>query len=140
MSLSDDLRTKVQATAGITSLIGERFRPQIAEQDDDLPYTIYSRTARRGTVHSGGEANLVVTNVVMTHFAETYNEAESIAEQFRVALNVLAGVTIGSTPIRSCVLVLESDSLEVLQFAQNDAPHFITQEWEIKHNRTPSGL
>lgn len=139
MSLGSSLYTYVQAQSSITDLIGNKFRPQIALPGDDLPLTLYRRSSRGRTPIASGDTGQVTTTVVMTHFADTYAEAESVAEAFRTKLNGKTG-TVGTENFRSCFLVLESDELESLQFAQNDAPYFITQEYQIVHTETQTGL
>jgi len=140
MSLASSLYTYVQAQSTITALISTRFRPQIALSGDSLPMTLYRRSSRLRVPISSGDTGQVTTNVVMTHFADTYAGAEALAEVFRKKFNGLARTTVGTEYFASCFLVAEGDDLESLQFAQNDAPYFITQEYQIVHNETQTGL
>lgn len=137
MSLMTDLATYVEAQSGITNLISTRFYPQIAKGGTDLPYTIYSRAGQTRQPHSGGSSGLVTTVVRMVHFAETYGGAQAVADAFRLEMDGLTrATTVGSTRIHQCRLDSESDSIDPVEFAQNDAPHFVSQEYTITHKES----
>jgi len=135
MSLMTDLATYVEAQATITTLIGTRFFPQLAKSAD-LPYTIYYRPANKRSSHSGGSTGEITTTVRMVHFAETYAAAANLADQFRLKFDGKPRGTIGSTYVKQIRLEDERDSLEPLEFAQNEAPHFVTQEYAVSYRET----
>ena len=135
MSLMTDLATYVETQSGITDLIGTRFYPQIAKSAD-LPYVIYLRAEQQRQPHSGGSSGLVTTTMRITCFADTYNEAQDIADKFRLELDGFQRDDWGSTTIHQCRLEAESDGLEPLHFGQNDAPHFVSQDYQITHKET----
>lgn len=136
MSLMTDLATYVEAQSSITSIIGTRFFPQLAKSAD-LPYSIYYRPANKRTSKSSGSTGLVTTTIRMVHFAETYAAAANIADQFRLKMDGMPRGTIGAaTFLHQVRLDDENDSLEPLEFAQNDAPHFVTQEYAVTYKET----
>jgi hypothetical protein len=135
MSLMTDLATYVEAQATITALIDTRFFPQIAKSAE-LPYTIYYRPANRRQHKSGGSTGLVTTTIRMVHFASTYTAAANLADQFRLKLDGKPRGTIGSTFLHQVRLEDENDSLEPLEFAQNEAPAFVTQEYAVTYKET----
>lgn len=139
MSLMTDLATYVEAQSGITDILGAtdtKFYPQIAKGGVSLPYTIYYRPANRRNPSNSGSSGLKTTTIRMVHFAKTYGGADALAEAFRAELDGFPRGSWGSTFIHQCRLDDESDSLEPLEFAQNDAPHFISQEYAVTYKET----
>lgn len=137
MSLMTDLPTYVEAQSSITTLIGTKFYPQIAKGGTQPPYTIFGRSGQSRNPHSGGASGLVTTIIRMVHFADTYTEAQAVADAFRLKLDGLTrGTTFGSTHIHQCRLDSESDAIDPVEFAQNSAPHFVAQEYAITCKET----
>lgn len=136
MSLYADLCTYIETKTAITNLISTRFYPQIVKGGATLPYAIYSRTNVQRYPVSSGSSGLVTTTVRITSFADTYDGAVGLANQFRIALDGKSG-TIGSgTVMDKCRLVSESDNIDPVEFAQNDAPHFVSQDYQITHTES----
>lgn len=135
MSLMTDLSTYVESQSSITDLISTKFYPQLAKSAS-VPYTIYYRPANSRSPHSGGSSGLITTSVRMVHFAATYAAAANIAEQFRLKLDGFQRDSWGSTFIHQCRLDDENDNIEPLEFAQNEAPHFVAQEYAVTYKET----
>lgn len=135
MSLMTDLEDYLEAQTAITNLIGTRFFPQIAKSAD-LPYSIYYRVANRRNPSNSGSSGLKTTTLRFVHFAETYTGADAIAEAFRGELDGFQRDNWGSTFIHQCRLDDENEQLEPLEFAQNQAPYFIVQEYSVSYKES----
>ena len=136
MSLYADLCTYIETKSAITNLIGTRIYPQIAKGGVSLPYAIYSRSDVKRYPVSAGSMGLVTTTVRITSFAETYDGAVSLANEFRIALDGKSGSIGSGSVFDKCRLVNESDSIDPVEFAQNDAPHFVSQDYQITHTES----
>lgn len=135
MSLHSSLAAYIETKSAITNIIGTspcKFFPQIAKGGVEVPLAIYSRSSVRRYPTSAGSKGLKTTVVRIVSFGTDYDEATNLAEQFRIALDGKRGV-IGDQFFDACLLIDESDSLEPVQFAQNDAPHFVAQAYQITH-------
>lgn len=132
MSLQSDLCTYVESKTAITNLIGTRFYPQIVKGGAELPFAVYSRVSVKRYPASSGSTGLVTTVVRITSFAAEYGDACDLADQFRIILDGKR-MTVGSTYFDGCRLIDESDSIDTVEFAQNDAPHFVSQDYQITH-------
>lgn len=135
MSLQSSLAAYIETKSAITNIIGTspcKFFPQIAKGGVDVPLAIYSRSSVRRFPTTQGSTGLVTTVMRIVSFGEEYVDALDLANQFRIALDGKKG-TVGDQHFNACLLIDESDSLEPVQFAQNDAPHFVAQEYQITH-------
>ena len=135
MSLQSSLCAYIETKSAITNIIGTapcKFLPQMAKGGVLPPLAIYSRSSVKRYPTSAGSKGLVTTVVRIASFGEDYDEATDLADQFRIVLDGKRG-TVGDQYFDSCLLIDESDSLEPVQFAQNDAPHFVAQEYQIIH-------
>lgn len=136
MSLRADLMTYLESKTAITSLVSTRIYPQIAKGDVRLPYVIYSRTAVDRAAIATGASGLVFTTVRLTSFAETYDAAVNLADQLRIVLDGKSGTIGDATYFDKCRLIAESDNIDPVEFAQNDAPHFVSQDYQITHTES----
>lgn len=135
MSLQTTLCTYVESKSAITNLIGTspcRFLPQIVKGNVDLPFAVYSRVSVKRHPKSTGSTGFLTTVVRITSFAQAYADACNLAEQFRIVLDGKQG-EFGVDDIDSCRLIDESDSIDPVEFAQNDAPHFVSQDYQFNH-------
>lgn len=138
MSLQSDLCTYIETKSAITDLIGTspcRFFPQIVKGNVSLPFAVYSRVSVKRFPASGGSTGMVVTVVRITSFASEYADAVDLANQFRIVLDGKGG-TVGSQFFEKCRLIDESDNIDPVEFAQNDAPHFVSQDYQITHHES----
>lgn len=133
MSLMTDFATYAEAQTGITDLLGStntRLYPLIA-LDATLPYTIYYRVANQRQPSNSGSSGFKTTTLRLVHFAETYIGADALAEAWRAELDGYQRASWGSTFITQCRLDDENEQLEPVEFAQNDAPYFVAQEYAV---------
>lgn len=138
MSLQSSLCTYIETKSAITNLIGTspcRFFPQIVKGGVDLPCAVYSRVSVRRYPKSSGSTGFVNTVIRITSFAREYTDALDLADQFRIVLDGKTG-TIGSDTIEMCRLIDESDNIDPVEFAQNDAPHFVSQDYQFTHTES----
>ena len=137
MSLMTSLYAHLTAKAGIAELIDSRLYPQIAPPDSPKPHSVYFRAGRNRQPHSGGASGLVTDRVVISHYAATYSGADAVAEAFRNEMDGLQRVTVDeSVQISRTNLLDERDTLDPIEFAQSDAPHFVRQEYEITYSES----
>lgn len=142
MSLMSSLYAHLTAKAGIAELIDGKMFPQIAPVGAK-PHTVYFRAGRNRQPHSTAASGIVTDRVVFLHFAEHYDTigqtvgASAVAEAFRNELDCLQRVTINEEiHISRCNLLDERDTLDPVEFAQSDAPHFVRQEYEITYSES----
>lgn len=139
MSLRSSICDYIESKSAITSLIGTRFYPQVAKGGVSLPYAVYRRSSQIRYPASSGSTAIVTTSLRIVSFADTYDEAESVSDQFRIALDGKRG-TVGDQYFSSCQLVGESDDIDPIEFAQSSAPHFVAQEFSITHRESAPTL
>lgn len=142
MSLQTSLAAYIETKTAITDIIGTspcKFFPQIAKGGVDVPLAIYSRSSVKRYPTTAGSSGMLTTVVRIVSFGADYAEAVDLANQFRIALDGKKG-TVGDQHFNACLLIDESDSLEPVQFAQNDAPHFVAQEYQITHTESAPTL
>jgi hypothetical protein len=135
MSLQTSLCTYIETKSAITDIIGTspcRFFPQIVKGNVSLPFAVYSRVSVKRHPKSTGSTGFCTTVVRITSFAQEYGDACDLANQFRIVLDGKQG-SIGAEGIDSCRLTDESDSIDPVEFAQNDAPFFVSQDYQINH-------
>jgi hypothetical protein len=148
MSLQSSLCAYIETKSAITDLIGTapcRFYPQIVKgqvRDTDgslKSCAVYSRSSVRRFPTTAGSSGALNTVVRIVSFAQEYADAVDLANQFRIALDGKKG-TVGDQHFGACLLIDESDSIEPVEFAQNDAPHFVAQEYQITHHESAPTL
>lgn len=135
MSLQSSLCAYIETKSAITDLIGTspcRFVPQIPKGNLPLPLAVYSRVSVRRHPKSTGSTGLVTTVIRITSFAQEYADAVDLADQFRIVLDGKQG-EFGVDDINLCNLIDESDNIDPVEFAQNDAPHFVSQDYQFMH-------
>ncbi len=138
MSLQTSLCSYLEADAGVAALVGTRIYPLIPK-GATLPYVIYSRSSVKRYPVSSGSTGLVTTVVRLVSFADHYGAAVEVAEALRDALDGKTG-TVGDQSFEPCQLVAESDNIDPVEFAQNSAPYFVAQEYQITHRETVPSL
>lgn len=139
MSFRSSLCEYIETKTAITNLIGTQFYPQIAKSAT-LPYAVFRRTSQLRYPASSGSTAIVTTNLRIVSFGETYDEAESVSDQFRIALDGKRGSVGSDQFFSSCQLVEESDDIDPVEFAQNSAPHFVAQTYSITHRESAPTL
>lgn len=144
MSLQSTLCTYIESKSAITNLIGTspcRFFPQIVKGDNRNTdgtlnsLAVYSRVSVKRHPKSTGSTGFVTTVIRITSFAQEYVDAVDLANQFRIALDGKQG-EFGVDDIDSCRLIDESDNIEPVEFAKNDAPHFVSQDYQFNHTES----
>lgn len=136
MSLRADLCAYLETKTAVTDLIGTRIYPQIAKGNVTLPYVIYSRAGVDRKAISTGASGTVFTTVRLTSFANTYDAACDLADQLRIVLDGKSGTIGDASYFDKCRLIAESDNIDPVEFAQNDAPHFVSQDYQITHTES----
>jgi hypothetical protein len=148
MSLQSSLCAYIETKSAITDIIGTspcRFFPQIVKgsarnADGSISScAVYSRSSVKRFPTTAGSSGALVTVVRIVSFAQEYGDAVTLANQFRVALDGKKG-TVGDQHFGACLLIDESDNIDPVEFAQNDAPHFVAQEYQITHHESAPTL
>lgn len=141
MSLQTSLCTYIETKTAITDLIGTapcRFYPQIIKANARAASgalrtcAVYSRVGVTRHPKASGSTGFCTTIIRITSFAQEYADACELANQFRIALDGKQG-DIGDEDIDGIRLVDERDNIDPVEFAQNDAPHFVSQDYQVNH-------
>lgn len=97
-SLEDGLYTFLAAQAGISALVGTRIYPLVAPEGAVMPCIVYQRIGGSRVVSHSGDSELARPRIQVSAWAETYDEAKSIAEAVVAATSGYSG-TWGSVSI-----------------------------------------
>ena len=86
MSAESEIRTLLGAASAVTSLVSTRIRANRAEQGDDRPFVIFTRSATE--VQQGLGGTVLATKVVfdVECWADTRLAAEALADAVQAAL------------------------------------------------------
>jgi hypothetical protein len=99
-SIEGALLSELQATPGVTALVGARIYPGVAPQNATAPYITYERVSQRVEHDLNGGGSLCVARMSYLCHAATYAAAKSAGAAIVAALDerrgVMGGVTVGA--------------------------------------------
>ena len=106
------VHSRLLSQAALVALVGDRVRPAMAAQKDDLrqgPYCVYSLVSETPLDHLTGYANLTEALIQVDVFANYYSVAKAAAKEVKAAFRALRNTQIVSgavtTDIRSATIV-----------------------------------
>lgn len=108
--IEDGICDKLKATSAVTAICGTRVYPRLANQSEQKPYIVVSKTPGQESVHcSSGPTGLQMGNLSVRCFGRDYKAARDLATAARVALDGKTGA-FGGTTVRMCLLQDEADA------------------------------
>lgn len=114
MSLASDING-VLAVAGVTNLVAERIYPVMAPDRCARPFVIWRRDGGDALpVLSGNGSRRQFVNVLIGAYAETFDEADALAEALVAAVNAAVGSGKGIVTAPSDGFEPESKSFSVV--------------------------
>lgn len=81
------LTNRLQNNAAVTALVVRRVYPVAAPQDAALPFIVYSRQSTEFVNNAEGYPGTGIAHVSVVSWGSTYQEAKSLADVVRAALN-----------------------------------------------------
>lgn len=115
--------------AGLTALVGARIYPVTAAQQATLPYVVYNIPRTEPVNRTSGKARMNQIQVNVSAFAINYEDAASIAEQIKTALDRVASGTYNSVVLQ---VVLFQDEYDI--FHDEDDTHEVQTEFRVSLN------
>ena len=109
----------------ITTLIGQRFYPNVIPQTADLPAVAYQVISAGRNYHHGGQSSLVTPVIGFTIDARNYSEAKAVAAAMRLALSGYQGY-VDSVKIESIFLQNEFEG-----YNPASEIHLVRQDYQI---------
>lgn len=99
---------QLQATAGVTTLVGTRIYPQAAPQGTTADYVTYEFSGNPIQAHDGS-GGLHRGRISFLCHATTYANAKAVAAAIRVALDGFRG-TMQGVSVGACLQEMEADA------------------------------
>lgn len=100
---------ELQATSGVTALVGTRIYPQAAPQGTTEDYVTYELVTGRPVQDHGGSGGLHRARVSFLCHAATYANAKAVATAIRAVLDGFRG-TMQGVPVGMLLLEMEADA------------------------------
>lgn len=108
MTLEAGIYAHLIADSGVAALVATRIYPLLVPQDATLPALAYQRiSGPRDHAHTGA-TGLAFARMQLTYVAASYNEAKSLGEAVRAAMDGLKG-SMGAVTVGACLLDNERD-------------------------------
>jgi len=99
MSLPGDIRTYLVGVAGLTALVGSRIYPVFASSAATFPYIVYSKITADHINHMTAAAGLSSHLYQFDIFDSSYDGADAVREQVRLAIDGRRGA-MGASGVR----------------------------------------
>ncbi len=100
---------QLEATSGVTALVGTRIYPQAAPQGTTADYVTYELVTGRPVQDHGGSGGLHRARVSFLCHAATYANAKAVATAIRAVLDGFRG-TMQGVSVGACLLEMEADA------------------------------
>ena len=126
------IRTRLLNVTAVTSLVSTRIYPQVLPQGCTLPAVRYSLVSSSRETLVGGVSGFADSTVQVDAYAETYLDAQNVAEQIKLALMDWAG-TSSDIEIRNIQLRNQMDMYEAPIDADDVGAHRVALDFEIIH-------
>ena len=131
------VRSRLLSQADLVALVGDRVRPSMAAQSDELPYCVYSLVSETPVDHLTGYANLSNALIQVDVFTHYYQEAKAVAKQVKAAFRALRNTQIVSgavtTDIRSAAIVGSRESVDAANDASDEHVYRVSVDLSINY-------
>ena len=134
------VHSRLLSQASLVALVGDRVRPSMAQQTDDLrngPYCVYSLVGETPVDHLTGYCNLSNALIQVDVFANYYSEAKAVAKQVKAAFRSLRNTQIVSgavtTDIRSASIVGVRETVDAATDASDDHVYRVSIDLSINY-------
>lgn len=117
MKAGSVIKYRLANFAGVTAIVGaspnDRIYPVVLPQDPVLPAIAYRQIAGRRLRGTNDDPGVAEVTVQVTAFARTCDEAKSLAEQIRIALErygtAVTGTSINGVTVYDIVMGSDAD-------------------------------
>jgi hypothetical protein len=127
------LATILSADASITALVSDRFYFHEREQAEVMPAITLRNTNNEPSHTKSGASNLDSVTTQIICFDDKYNDAKTLAELVRAALDRVASQTIGGEIIQQVDFLDEFSDFEQIT---NKKVHYIEQNYQVRIERS----
>lgn len=142
--IADLLVQRLLAARQVTTLVGDRIRPDVLPIGDTLPAIRYETITRASEYHLGGASGTATSRVQFDAYGRTRREANALANAVNDVLSGLGGVTLGDDDdqVRVFDLTRDNDYTRVdPPTAGSDAYRYRrVQDYEITHTEPVPSL
>lgn len=132
MSLIEDFRTKLAATAGITAVVGTRIYQNFVPEKAAKPFIVYGRNEKEIDTSLGGEKLLAKTTIALECVADDPDSAEDLADVVESTLHATSG-TWGSSTIRGAFVAATDDDYVPFPRGSDLGGHVVSQNISVHH-------
>lgn len=108
MTIEAGLYAHLLTDSGVTALVGTRIYPLLVPQDADLPAIAYQRISGPRDHTHDGSSGLAFARMQLTFVASSYDDAKSLGEAVRAAIDGHKG-SMGDVTVGACLLDQERD-------------------------------
>lgn len=129
------LRSRLLASASVTSLVGSRVYAVAAPAAATLPLVTWRRSGITRSQTLSGPVGVPQVTVEYQIYAATYEAARDVADAMRVVLDGYAG-TVDNTTVRHTSLENEADEFVQLQGSEMPVVYQITQNYDVLWQET----
>lgn len=105
------LYSRLSTYAGLTALVSIRIYPVVAPQDVTNPYVTYQAISTKRESCMGSDTGDVAARVQISAWSASYEEARSVIDQVRLALQRWSG-TEASVTIKASFIETDNDLYE----------------------------
>jgi len=121
--------------ASVTSMVGHRVYPHLAQAGDSFPFVTWRRTGISREQTLGNPMGVPTVSVSVSIYAVTYLAARKIADAIRDALDGYGG-TFDNTEVKRASLTSESDEVVVLEGSEVPTAYSVSQDYEVLWQET----
>lgn len=129
------LRTRLLSVSAVTDLVSTRVYPMTKPEGALMPCVVYRRITGTSDEYLGGTTGAAMMRIQFDCYANSYSDAEGLAEQVRLAVHQYRG-TVGSVVIHSVNLANRIDRLQ-MPVHGNDVGYYVHAiDFETVHSET----
>jgi len=132
MSVQSAIRTKLLASAGVTSLVGTRITLKTAPTNYGYPRITLNLINTNTDHHLGGASGLANSRVQVDCWSKTSTQATALGAAVRSALDTYSGTSDGLV-IDSCIIEDESDEYEAPTDGSQRGTHRTRIDFSVWH-------
>lgn len=145
MSVTASLLSHMKNDAGVSGQVSDRVYTNIAEPNPGVKFITVQRLPGTDHIHHQGGASGKVQSVFQVNcYADAPEDAETIADQVRDALDGLMAATMGTSPNDMTVIsvVLEDDHGDYVTETVGSAQgkHVVRMTWSVWSSETVPAL
>lgn len=116
--------------ASVTSLVGHKIYPHLAQAGDDFPFITWRRTGISREQTLGNPMGVPTVSLSLSIYAASYLSSRKIADAVRNALDGYGG-SFDNTEVKRASLTSESDEVIVLEGSEVPTAYSISQDYDI---------